>query len=95
MAAAGGGLLIAEKLLNEDGVGPLAANMQSLNMLVVTEGKERSLREFETITTGSWIYPGGRKAHGRGARRNLSVEIVNSGAGNPARSRLSAGPLAT
>ena len=45
----GGGLLIAEKLLNEDGVGPLAANMQSLNMLVVTEGRERRLSEFEQL----------------------------------------------
>jgi acetylserotonin N-methyltransferase len=46
---AGGGLLIAEKLLNEDGVGPLAANMQSLNMLIVTEGKERSLSAYTRI----------------------------------------------
>jgi acetylserotonin N-methyltransferase len=38
--------LIGEKLLNEDGVGPLAANMQSLNMLVVTEGRERTLSQF-------------------------------------------------
>jgi acetylserotonin N-methyltransferase len=45
----GGGLLIAEKLLNEDGVGPLSANMQSLNMLVVTEGRERRLSEFEQL----------------------------------------------
>jgi acetylserotonin N-methyltransferase len=45
----GGGLLIAEKLLNEDGVGPLAANMQSLNMLVVAEGRERSLGQFEQL----------------------------------------------
>jgi acetylserotonin N-methyltransferase len=44
-----GGLLIAEKLLNEDGVGPLAANMQSLNMLVVAEGRERSLGQFERL----------------------------------------------
>jgi acetylserotonin O-methyltransferase len=43
---AGGALLIAEKLLNEDGVGPVPANMQSLNMLVVTEGKERSLGQY-------------------------------------------------
>jgi acetylserotonin N-methyltransferase len=43
---AGGALLLAEKLLNEDGVGPLAANMQSLNMLVVTEGRERTLGEY-------------------------------------------------
>jgi acetylserotonin O-methyltransferase len=30
-------------------VGPLAANMQSLNMLVVTEGQERSLGQFEKL----------------------------------------------
>ena len=42
----GGALLIAEKHLNEDGVGPLAVNMQSLNMLVVTEGRERTLGQF-------------------------------------------------
>ncbi len=41
-----GALLIGEKLLEEDGVGPLAANMQSLNMLIVTEGRERSLSEY-------------------------------------------------
>ena len=45
----GGALLIAEKLLNEDGVGPVAANMQSLNMLVVTEGTERSLSQYERL----------------------------------------------
>jgi len=49
----GGGLLIAEKLLHEDGVGPLAANMQSLNMLVVTEGRERKLSEFERLLRGA------------------------------------------
>jgi acetylserotonin N-methyltransferase len=49
----GGAVLIAEKLLNEDGVGPLAANMQSLNMLVVTEGRERSLSQFERLLRGA------------------------------------------
>lgn len=44
-----GALLVAEKLLNEDGVGPVPANMQSLNMLVVTEGKERSLAEYTRL----------------------------------------------
>jgi acetylserotonin O-methyltransferase len=42
----GGALLIGEKLLEEDGVGPLAANMQSINMLIVTEGRERRLSEY-------------------------------------------------
>lgn len=45
----GGGLLIAEKLLAEDGVGPVPANMQSLNMLVVTEGRERSLSGYAAL----------------------------------------------
>jgi acetylserotonin O-methyltransferase len=46
---AGGALLVAEKLLAEDGVGPVGANMQSLNMLVVTEGRERSLGEYTRL----------------------------------------------
>ena len=46
---AGGGLLVAEKLLNEDGVGPVKANMQSLNMLVVTEGRERTFGEYSRL----------------------------------------------
>jgi acetylserotonin N-methyltransferase len=46
---AGGALLLAEKLLNEDGVGPTAANMQSLNMLVTTEGRERTLGEYTQL----------------------------------------------
>jgi acetylserotonin N-methyltransferase len=46
---AGGGLLIAEKLLDEDRSGPLNAQLQSLNMLVVTEGKERSLSEYSEL----------------------------------------------
>jgi len=63
----GGALLIMEKLLAEDGVGPVSANMQSLNMLIVTEGKERSLGEYTGLlrdcgfaevaghTTGAWL----------------------------------------
>lgn len=42
----GGGLLIAEKLLAEDKSGPVPALMQSLNMLVCTEGRERTLSEY-------------------------------------------------
>jgi acetylserotonin N-methyltransferase len=45
----GGALLIAEKLLNGDGVGPLPANMQSLNMLVCTEGKERGAEQYAEL----------------------------------------------
>jgi acetylserotonin N-methyltransferase len=46
---AGGALLVVEKLLNEEGVGPLAANMQSLNMLIATEGKERSVSDYTRL----------------------------------------------
>jgi acetylserotonin N-methyltransferase len=42
----GGGLLIGEKILWEDGVGPRWALMQSLNMIVCTEGRERTLSEY-------------------------------------------------
>jgi len=45
----GGGLLLAEKLLNEEKSGPISAQMQSLNMLVCTEGKERTLGEYRTL----------------------------------------------
>ncbi len=42
----GGGLLIAEKLLTPDNV---PAHMQSLNMLIGTEGRERSAAEYEAL----------------------------------------------
>ncbi|MBV6430572.1 MAG: N,N-dimethyltransferase OxyT [Bryobacteraceae bacterium] len=45
----GGGLLIAEKLLWHDRSGPVSTAMQSLNMLCCTEGKERTLHEYEAL----------------------------------------------
>ncbi len=45
----GGGLLVAEKLLDEDKSGPTPAHMQSLNMLVCAEGKERTLSEYRAL----------------------------------------------
>ena len=45
----GGGVLIVEKLLDDGKAAPVAAHMQSLNMLVCTEGKERSLPEYEML----------------------------------------------
>ncbi len=45
----GGALLIAERLLDEDRSGPLGAHMQSLNMLVCTEGRERTLSEYQAL----------------------------------------------
>lgn len=44
-----GGLLIAERLLNEDKTGPKGALLQSLNMLVTTEGKERTVTESKQV----------------------------------------------
>jgi acetylserotonin N-methyltransferase len=44
-----GALLIAEKLLFEDKSGPMGALSQSLSMLTCTEGKERTLGEYEAI----------------------------------------------
>jgi acetylserotonin N-methyltransferase len=46
---AGGAVLIAEKLLHDDKAGPDWAVLQSLNMLVCTEGKERTLGEYEGL----------------------------------------------
>jgi acetylserotonin N-methyltransferase len=44
----GGGLLVAEKLLEN-----VAAHMQSLNMLVVTEGRERTEQEYDALLRAS------------------------------------------
>jgi acetylserotonin N-methyltransferase len=49
---AGGGVLIAEKLLDDDKCGPRWAQMQDLNMLACTEGKERTLGEYEKLLKG-------------------------------------------
>jgi acetylserotonin N-methyltransferase len=45
----GGALLIAEKLLADDRSGPRWAQMQNLNMLTCTEGKERTLGQYEQL----------------------------------------------
>ncbi len=49
----GGGLLIAEKLLKEDRSGSVTTHMQSLNMLVCTEGRERTLSEYSALLRGA------------------------------------------
>ncbi len=56
-----GALLVAEKLLHDDGVGPVSASMQSLNMLICAEGRERTLggytrllREAGFATVDGW-----------------------------------------
>jgi acetylserotonin O-methyltransferase len=45
----GGAVLVAEKLLEKDKRGPRWAQMQNLNMLTCTEGKERTLAEYEAL----------------------------------------------
>lgn len=47
--SSGGAVLIAEKLVDEDGAGPASALLQSLNMLVCTEGRERTLNEYRQL----------------------------------------------
>jgi acetylserotonin O-methyltransferase len=49
----GGALLIAEKILDPAKTSPLDGLLQSLNMLVATEGKERSLAEFTELLEGA------------------------------------------
>jgi acetylserotonin N-methyltransferase len=44
---------LAEKLLRDDKTGPISAQLQSLNMLVCTEGKERSLEEYRQLLEAS------------------------------------------
>jgi acetylserotonin O-methyltransferase len=46
---AGGGLLICEKTLDENRDGPASVYLQSLNMLVCTEGRERTASEYEQL----------------------------------------------
>lgn len=48
-----GAILIAEKILDEDKTGPAAAVLQSLNMLLCTEGKERTLSEYRALLEGA------------------------------------------
>jgi len=57
----GGGLLIAEKLLKEDRSGTVTTHMQSLNMLICTEGRERTLSEYSSLLRGA----GFREINGR------------------------------
>ncbi len=45
----GGGMLIAETLLDDDKAGPVNSLLQSLNMLVCTEGRERTVAEYTTL----------------------------------------------
>ena len=49
----GGALLIAEKIMDDDLAGPTPVHMQSLNMLICTEGRERSLPQYRELLTAA------------------------------------------
>jgi acetylserotonin O-methyltransferase len=72
---AGGGLLIGEKLLTEDKTGPVPALMQSLNMLVCTEGRERSLGEYRALLEAA----GFREVQGRMTGAPLDAVLAIKG----------------
>ena len=46
LPTAGGGILVIERLLDADGRGPLTTLLYSLNMLVQTEGRERTPGQY-------------------------------------------------
>ncbi|XP_024425557.3 acetylserotonin O-methyltransferase isoform X2 [Desmodus rotundus] len=45
----GGGILVIESLLDADGRGPLTTQLYSLNMLVQTEGQERTPAQYRAL----------------------------------------------
>jgi acetylserotonin N-methyltransferase len=45
----GGALLVGEKIVDDDRAGPRWAQLQSLNMLVCTDGKERTAGEYTEL----------------------------------------------
>ena len=45
----GGGLLVLEKILNDDKVGPTKATKLDMEMLVLAEGRERTLAEYTEL----------------------------------------------
>jgi acetylserotonin N-methyltransferase len=68
----GGGLLVAEKLLKEDRSGSITTHMQSLNMLVCTEGRERTLSEYSSLLRGA----GFREIHGHNTGAPLDAVLA-------------------
>ena len=45
----GGGILVIESLLDADSRGPLTTQLYSLNMLVQTEGQERTPAQYRAL----------------------------------------------
>ncbi|KAG7268830.1 hypothetical protein CRUP_032580, partial [Coryphaenoides rupestris] len=54
----GGGVLLVEAVLLEDGSGPLTAQLYSLNMLVQTEGRERTAGQYRALLGAAGFRPG-------------------------------------
>lgn len=65
-----GGILIAEALVDDDGCGPVYALMQDLNMLVCTNGRERTLAEYRGLLERAGF------ANVRGSRTGSLVDAV-------------------
>lgn len=68
----GGGVLVAERILHEDKTGPVSSQLQSLNMLVCTEGKERTLSEYRKLLEET----GFRDVQGRVTGRPLDAILA-------------------
>lgn len=49
----GGALLVVEKLMDDSRTGPLSTVMQDLNMLVCTDGRERTARDYESLLSNA------------------------------------------
>jgi acetylserotonin N-methyltransferase len=71
----GGALLVVEKLLDDDRSGPALAVFQSLNMLVCTEGKERTLAEYEGLLRNA----GFSRVEGRRTEAPLDAILAHNG----------------
>jgi acetylserotonin N-methyltransferase len=52
----GGGILVCEKLIDENGEGPTWALLQDINMLVATEGRERTATEYRALLEGAGFH---------------------------------------
>lgn len=68
-----GAILIAERLLYEDKSGPVSAQLQSLNMLMCTEGKERTLSEYRGLLEDA----GFRNVQGHATGSTLDVVLAS------------------
>ncbi len=49
----GGAVLLVEALLYEDSSGPLTVQLYSLNMLVQTEGRERTAAQYAALLSAA------------------------------------------